>query len=1036
MGKSESALKCMGRLILFCFLSVILITSIASAQKRIDTKQVLILISGHKELPGVALVEKGIRSTLEGSPDFQFEYYTEYMDRLRFNDLSYLSDLLNLYKSKYVSTKIDLVIADGYMALDFAVTFGEELFPGTPVVFCTVNEFQYKQLQLDRKYTGTLLKIDYTGLLEVALRNHPSTRNVAVLAGTSKVGRSLEEHCRKVYAPYAKEYNFMYLGDLAMTDLLEKVSTLPDHTVIIYLYIASDGDSQLFEPWQVASVISKSANAPVYGMSDSYLGKGIVGGAVFSLEAQGGKASEIGLRILKGERPTDIPSTSEGTIRDMFDWRQLKRWNINKNSLSQDSVIRYKELTVWEKYKWYIIVAALLIVSQMFTIIFLLIFRRQNLLKENLLQQSEERYRAFVENSQEGIWCVEFNEPIQIDLPEEEQFELVYTHGYISMANDVYAKSVGLERGNELVGARLENFAPRTEPTNVATIKAWINQSYSINNAETVETYVDGITRNILNSTTAIIKDGYVDRVWGTQRDITDQRQSEKALGQSKDFNRAILNSIEDQICVLDKDGVILAVNDSWLEFAGENNADLKNVGVGVNYLDQFRTFNEDQEMSSTDRESAAEAMKGITELYSGHREIFIMEYPCHSPTVQRWFQMVALPFKGKKGGLVVAHRDITKRKEMEQRLSDAQLHYRTVADYTYDWEYWEAHDGSLKYVSPSCERITGYTVSEFINNPELILEIILPEDLKIWEAHPHGEPVKYDTSSTQFRIVTKRGGIKWIAHVCQPVFSDSGEYEGVRASNRDITAYRESEKKMRSQSEQLYRLERRQNLGQMVGSIAHELNQPLTGILSDAQAGDLLLGKDNVDLGQIKSIFTDIISDTKRASLIMRNLRKLFAGDEYRDLDSFDINELILETLKLLNSEFLSKGAICYNDFSDGLPDVEGNRIQIQQVLINLLRNSLQAMELLVNEDSLVTISTTLLDEEHVAISIKDNGPGVKQDIRKEIFEPLATTKKEGMGMGLAISSSIIKAHGGELWLENNAPSGAVFTFTLPMRR
>ena len=143
--------------------------------------------------------------------------------------------------------------------------------------------------------------------------------------------------------------------------------------------------------------------------------------------------------------------------------------------------------------------------------------------------------------------------------------------------------------------------------------------------------------------------------------------------------------------------------------------------------------------------------------------------------------------------------RDITAQKTVEDKLRIAELRYRTIADFTYDWETWEDPDGSYNYVSPSFERITGYASQQLVKNPELINEIILPDDLNLWEEHHQTIHARHEAAEILFRIRAKDGKIRWIEHICQPVFNDKGEYLGVRASNRDITKRKQSEIKLRN---------------------------------------------------------------------------------------------------------------------------------------------------------------------------------------------------------------------------------------------
>ncbi len=281
-------------------------------------------------------------------------------------------------------------------------------------------------------------------------------------------------------------------------------------------------------------------------------------------------------------------------------------------------------------------------------------------------------------------------------------------------------------------------------------------------------------------------------RILGTDQDITDQKISEKILAQSKDFNRAILMSMTDHIVVLDKAGQILSANSSWFEFARKNDVpSLKLVGDGVNYLEACRRASEDSD------ESAQKALSGIEAVLEGLQDHFALEYPCHSPSTQRWFLMNVIPFKGEKGGVVIAHTDISARKKAEIQLRQAELDYRTVADYTYDWEYWRGPDGNFIYISPSCERITGYRAEEFIDNPKLLDQIIVPEDKNIWFDHRQEAIEKPERGEIQFRIRTKKGEIRWIEHACQGVRDGRNQFLGFRASNRDITRRKQSEESL-----------------------------------------------------------------------------------------------------------------------------------------------------------------------------------------------------------------------------------------------
>jgi C4-dicarboxylate-specific signal transduction histidine kinase len=220
--------------------------------------------------------------------------------------------------------------------------------------------------------------------------------------------------------------------------------------------------------------------------------------------------------------------------------------------------------------------------------------------------------------------------------------------------------------------------------------------------------------------------------------------------------------------------------------------------------------------------------------------------------------------------------------------------------------------------------------------------------------------------------------------------------------------------------------------MGELTGSIAHELNQPLTGILSNAQSAELMLKKGNIQLDELSEILTDIVNDTKRAGQVIRNLRELFQ-EQKSELLPIDVNTIVVETTKLLHSEVVTQKAILTNTCATSIPKVNGNWIQIQQVLVNLILNGLEAMYDTKEEDRQLLIATTY-DKDEIKVWVEDCGVGIKDDKIDKIFELLATWKPGGMGIGLAISNSIIQAHGGRMWAENRPEGGARIGFSIPV--
>ncbi|MGA1842546.1 MAG: MEDS domain-containing protein [bacterium] len=505
--------------------------------------------------------------------------------------------------------------------------------------------------------------------------------------------------------------------------------------------------------------------------------------------------------------------------------------------------------------------------------------------------------------------------------------------------------------------------------------------------------------------------------------------------------------------------------------------------------------------------------------------------------------------------------KEVERRAQTEDKLREAKISYKIIADFNYDWEYWLSPDGEIKYISPSCKRITGYTCEDFLRDPGLINKIILPEDKDIWDQHVNAVLNERKMLEVQFRIKRKDGEISWIEHACHPVIEDSLNFLGFRASNRDITkrkntevALRESESNLKralevahmgswhldiekddlywsegvyeifgvspdlnlnylkfleiihpedrdlvdtkwkeaitkkSFDQQSYDIEHRiivegrvrwlrekveiefnkkgeairaigivqditdrktaeedvhrlknelmhttriSTVGELTATLAHELNQPLTAILSNAQAAQRMIAHRNPEMSEILEILSDIVHEDRRANDIIHKCRELLRRSEF-NFEHLDINQVIQEIIPLIKSDLLIKDISLQLDLDEHILPVRGERIQIQQVILNLIANSLDAMNKVKSKKLIIRTEQT--DASSVRISVEDSGTGIDECDTEDLFAPFYTTKNDGMGMGLAISRSIINTHGGKLWAENNPGHGATFFFTIPV--
>ena len=244
-----------------------------------------------------------------------------------------------------------------------------------------------------------------------------------------------------------------------------------------------------------------------------------------------------------------------------------------------------------------------------------------------------------------------------------------------------------------------------------------------------------------------------------------------------------------------------------------------------------------------------------------------------------------------------------------------------------------------------------------------------------------------------------------------------------------------DNERSDREAQTELAHANRVTTMGQLAASIAHEVNQPIAAAMTNAEAALLWLGARPPALEEVRQALTRIVRDTNRAGNVIGRLRDFIKKAPPRQ-DCVDIQQAIREVIELTRSETLNNGVLVQTSLADGLPPVKGDRVQLQQVLLNLIVNAVQAMGTMEDGQRDLLISTTQIALNSVLVTVKDSGPGLDPTKLAHVFDPFYTTKPGGLGMGLSICRSIIEAHGGRLWASANVPRGAVFQFTLRSER
>lgn len=389
------------------------------------------------------------------------------------------------------------------------------------------------------------------------------------------------------------------------------------------------------------------------------------------------------------------------------------------------------------------------------------------------------------------------------------------------------------------------------------------------------------------------------------------------------------------------------------------------------------------------------------------------------------------------------------------RRQSDeAQERYRTVADNTYDWEFWIDPDGKSLYQSPSCLRITGHSAQEFLADPDTLQRIVHPDDLPLFKAHRHGVVSDQSPGQLHFRIVLPDGEIRWMEHFCQPVFGQDGAYLGARGSNSDITVRKRME-------ETMVQTEKMMTVGGLAAGMAHEINNPLAGILQSLQNITRRLSPElpaNVRIAQEQGCsleavrnylqarqifeFLDAIEVSgQRAARIVGNMLEFSrTGNPGRTYE--DVNALIEKALSLCATNYDPRVTCDFNaieierDLDPDGPRAPCMPSQIEQVLLILLQNAAQALENRNGAEGPAKITVrTRKRSGAVRVTVEDNGPGMEPEVCKHAFDPFFTTREtgKGTGLGLSVAYYIVANHKGALRVASTPGKGARFTLELP---
>jgi len=659
-----------------------------------------------------------------------------------------------------------------------------------------------------------------------------------------------------------------------------------------------------------------------------------------------------------------------------------------------EATVQYRIRSAWERHRELILATAAVIGLQSILIVGLIVQRSRRKRAERSLRDSEERMSLAAEAANLGMWVW--------DVGRDE----VWT-------TDKGRALFGIEPDTRLDYATLIS---RVHPEDRVARDSAIRRAIETRGEYAMDYRVllpDGTLRWIgARGHCMNVGDNKGIRLLGISMDVTAQKQAQDALRESEARFRTMANTAPAMIWMSGPDKLCTFFNKGWLDFTGRPlEQELGNGWAeGVHREDFDRCF--EVYVNSFDA-----------------RQPFTMEYRLRrSDGEYRWVLDIGTPRFGSDGmflGYIGSCIDITERKQAQER-------FRLVVEASPNGIVLVNAQGHIVLANACAEKLFGYGRDELIGQD---VELLVPERFR--GEHPahradfHAAPAARAMGAGRELFARRKDGTELPVEIgISPIQSPEGTL--VLSVIVDITERKQAEAEARQHREELAHVSRVAIMGEMAGSLAHELNQPLGAIVTNAGAALRLLARDSLSGEKLREVLQDIVADGRRASEVIHTIKGMGRKEEgARQL--LHVNDVIAEVVRLTRSDALVHDCTVLPWLHPALPKVEANLVQLQEVFLNLILNAFEASKGVPRVQRRVIIRTERDGDGAVRACVRDFGTGLPADKPERVFDRFFSTKREGMGIGLFIARSIVVAHGGTLWAENAEGGGAQFWLRLP---
>ncbi|WP_243838141.1 hybrid sensor histidine kinase/response regulator [Nitratidesulfovibrio liaohensis] len=973
-------------------------------------KNVLYLNSYHNGYAWSDHIQEGIRQTLAESP-YSIVFQVEYMDSKKFHYQDTVSTLYALYRDKFRNKKFDIIIASDNVAVDFLLQFGEELFPGVPIVFCGLNDVQPETLRATgREITGVLENYDVAYNIELALRLNPQLRRMVIIGDDSVTGAAIRNQVLAQLGPFKDRLVVEEWSEYSLDQMLDWVRDQTPDTFFYFVPIYRDIDGQFYSAEELLEKVHAASRAPLYSNWAFLLGHGIVGGKLISGVRHGEMAARMAMQVLSGIRASSIPIVEQADQAFMFDNNELQRLFISPSQLPPDSIIinepsRFYELN---KQVFWTIIVSMVILSV--TLVLLVM----NILEKRRVEGKIKDQLSFLRSLMDTI-------PIPIYSKDAD--------GRVRECNVAFERFFGVDRE-----ALLGRYEWQAGPEGVAMLRDASDTSLmhepGVASYETTLPGPEGSPHSIImHKATYRNSKGAVAGLVGVVFDYTDRKKAEDRLRAAEEKYRSLFESSPLGIFRVTPDGDYLDANPAMARMSGyASPALLLASGAGT-----FARLHGAPDMSGSGPGMGQDMVISFDSS---------VDRPGGDTVTMHLTMRPHLDEAGKVRHIEGYAEDITQRKAAERALSASQRMLQLVLDNIPQFVYWKDRD--LKYMGAnksflgfvgldSTDALLGRTDEEVLPSTEDAARVHDDDEAVVRSGQP-----RYQTKIT---ITSPGGEAVWLETNRVPLLSDrggqaegdGGDVVGLLTTAEDVTQRIRLER-------QLLQSQKMEAIGTLAGGISHDFNNILTSIINSIELAISDIAADSLTCNDLMRA----LKAAQRGSRLVKQILT-FSRPSVEGFVIADINEVLNEALVLIKAS-LPRNIEIRKAIPPRPSITRADPTQIHQVLMNLCTNSFQALR---DTGGVleVNLEQEMLSEERalelgmepgcaLRLTVADDGPGIAPEIVDKIFDPFFTTKgkTEGTGLGLAVVHGIIKGHRGAVRVASVPWRRTEFEIYLPM--